>query len=115
MIARLPLTGFVRTWANKSEVASHEPGLFTLRVPSRPLAEDRPMQEKLRSALEQYFGRPVRLTVQVGDMAGASVAAIAEKRNDARQKAAEAAIAADPFVKEMVETVGARATDVRPS
>ncbi|MBL8386465.1 MAG: DNA polymerase III subunit gamma/tau, partial [Burkholderiales bacterium] len=37
LIARLPLTGFVRTWANKSEFDSHEAGAFNLRVPTRVL------------------------------------------------------------------------------
>ena len=115
LIARLPLTGFVRTWANKSEFVNHDAGTFNLRVPTKVLADDKPMQEKLRSAVEQYLGRPVRLAVTVGEMAGASVAAITEKQNDVRQKAAEASIDADPFVKEMVEKTGAAATNIRPA
>jgi len=115
LIARLPLTGFVRTWANKSEFDGHEGGTFKLRVPTRVLADDKPMQEKLRAAIEQYLGRPVRLAVTAGDMAGASVAAIAERQNDARQKAAEAAIEADPFVKELVAKTGATPTNIRPA
>jgi DNA polymerase-3 subunit gamma/tau len=115
MIARLPLTGFVRTWANKSELAAFEGGEFRLRVGTKALAEDRPMQEKLRQALELYLGRPVRLAVQTGEMAGASVAALTEKRNDLRQKAAEASIGTDPFVREMMEKTGAQPTDIRPA
>ena len=115
LIARLPLTGFVRTWANKSEFASFEGGTFSLRVGSRALADDKPMQEKLRAALEQYLARPVRLSVRVGELAGASVAALTEKQNDARQEAAEASIASDPFVREVVEKTGARASAIRPS
>ncbi len=115
LIARLPLTGFVRTWANKSEFAGFEGGTFSLRVGSRALADDKPMQEKLRAALEQYLGRPVRLWVQVGELAGASVAALTEKHNDARQEAAEASIASDPFVREVLEKTGARASAIRPS
>jgi DNA polymerase-3 subunit gamma/tau len=115
LIARLPLTGFVRTWANKSEMLSFEAGVFTLRVPTRVLADDKSMQEKLRGVLEQFLGRPVRLAVQVGEMSGASVAAITAKSDDIRQKAAEESIMADPFVREMVEQTGAKPTDIRPS
>ena len=115
LIARLPLTGFVRTWANKSEFDGHEGGTFRLRVPTRVLADDKPMQEKLRAAIEQYLGRPVRLAVTAGDMAGASVAAIAERQNDVRQKAAEDSIEADPFVKELVARTGATPTNIRPA
>jgi DNA polymerase-3 subunit gamma/tau len=115
LIARLPLTGFVRDWANKSEYKGQAGGAFDLCVGTRKLADDKPMQEKLRAALEQYLGKPVRLTVTVGEMAGASVAAITEKHNDERQRAAEASIMGDPFVKEMMEKVGARPTNVRPT
>ncbi|MBL8377440.1 MAG: DNA polymerase III subunit gamma/tau [Burkholderiales bacterium] len=115
LIARLPLTGFVRNWANQTELSAHEPGLFSLRVPGRTQAEDRSMQEKLRASLEQYFGRPVRLAVSVGDMQGASVAAVNERAADARQREAEASIKNDPFVRELVEKTGARVTDIRPS
>ena len=114
LIARLPLTGFVRTWANKSELLNHDSGVFGLRVPTKALADDKPMLEKLRSAIEQYLGRPMRLAVQVGEMGGASVAAITEKHNDVRQKAAEASIEADPFVRELTEKTGAVAGDIRP-
>ncbi|HEX4328012.1 MAG TPA: DNA polymerase III subunit gamma/tau [Burkholderiales bacterium] len=114
LIARLPLTGFVRTWANKSEFKSLNGGAFDLCVGTQKLADDKPMQEKLRTAIELYLGKPVRLNVTVGELAGASVAAITEKHNDERQRAAEASIMGDPFVKEMMEKVGTRPTNVRP-
>ncbi len=114
-MARLPLTGFVREWANKSEFKGYANGVFELCVGNRKLADDKPMQEKLRAALEQYLGRPVRLAVTVGELAGASVAAIVEKQNDEKQRAAEASIMGDPFVKEMMDKVGTRPTNVRPA
>jgi len=114
LIARLPLTGFVRAWANKSEFKNLGNGQFDLVVGTQKLADDKPMQEKLRSAIEQYLGRPTRLNVTVGEMAGQSVSAITERQNDERQRAAEASIMGDPFVKEMMEKVGTRPTNVRP-
>ncbi|HEY4370451.1 MAG TPA: DNA polymerase III subunit gamma/tau [Burkholderiales bacterium] len=114
LIARLPLTGFVRAWANKSEFRKLNAGSFELAVGTQKLADDKPMQEKLRAAIEQYLGKPTRLLVTVGEMSGGSVAAITEKQNDERQRAAEASIMGDPFVKEMMEKVGARPTNVRP-
>jgi DNA polymerase-3 subunit gamma/tau len=114
LIARLPLTGFVRAWANKSEFKNLSNGQFDLVVGTQKLADDKPMQEKLRSAIEQYLGRPTRLNVTVGEMAGQSVSAITERQNDERQRAAEASIMGDPFVKEMMEKVGTRPTNVRP-
>ena len=114
LIARLPLTGFVRAWAVKSEMASFEMGVFALRVGTDKLAADKPMQEKLCAALEQYLGRPVRLAVSVGGLNGESIAAIEEKRNDARQQAAEASIISDPFVRDLIAKTGARPTNIEP-
>ena len=113
LIARLPLTGFVRDWAARSELAGFENGLFTLRVASEKQANDNPMQEKLRAAIEQYLGRPVRLAVSIGGLAGESIAAIEQKSSDVRQQAAEAAIMNDPFVREMIARTGARATNIQ--
>ena len=113
LIARLPLTGFVRDWAARSELAGFENGLFTLRVASEKQANDKPMQEKLRAAIEQYLGRPVRLAVSIGGLAGESIAAIEQKSSDVRQQAAEAAIMNDPFVREMIAKTGARATNIQ--
>ena len=112
LIARLPLTGFVRAWAAKSEMASFEKDVFALRVASDKLAADKPMQEKLRGAIEQYLGRPVRLAVSVGGLNGESIAAIEEKQQDVRQQAAEAAILGDPFVRDLMAKTGARAVNI---
>ena len=115
LIARLPLTGFVRAWANKSELAGFADGVFDLRVGARAQADDKAMQEKLRLALEQFLGRPTRLAVSIGALAGASVAALADRDNAQRQRAAEVSIMSDPFVREMMEKTGTQATDIRPA
>ena len=112
LIARLPLTGFVRAWAAKSEMTSFEKDVFVLRVGSDKLATDKPMQEKMRAAIEQYLGRPVRLAVSVGGLNGESIAAIEEKQQDVRQQAAEAAILGDPFVRDLMAKTGARAVNI---
>ena len=112
LVARLPLTGFVRDWAAKSEMVSFEGGLFSLRVATEKLAADKPLQEKLRAAIEPYLGRPVRLAVSVGGLNGQSIAAIEGKKNDARQQAAEAAIMGDPFVRDLIAKTGARVTNI---
>ena len=113
LIARLPLTGFVRDWAARSEMASFDNGVFSLRVATEKLAADKPLQEKLRLAIEQYLGRAVRLAVTVGVLNGESIAAIEEKKSDARQQAAEKAIMSDPFVRELMAKTGARVTNIQ--
>ena len=115
LIARLPLTGFVRDWATRSEMVSFDNGVFSLRVATEKLAADKPLQEKLRAATEQYLGRAVRIAVSVGLLNGESIAAIEEKKNDVRQQAAEAAIMGDPFVRDLIAKTGARVTNIEPN
>ena len=112
LVARLPLTGFVRDWATKSEMVSFDNGVFCLRVANEKLAADKPLQEKLRAATEQYLGRAVRIAVSVGALTGDSIAAIEEKKHDVRQQAAEKAIMGDPFVRELMAKTGARVTNI---
>ena len=94
-------------------MASFDNGVFSLRVATEKLAADKPLQEKLRLAVEQYLGRAVRLAVTVGVLNGESIAAIEEKKSDARQQAAEKAIMSDPFVRELMAKTGARVTNIQ--
>ncbi|HRK56075.1 MAG TPA: DNA polymerase III subunit gamma/tau C-terminal domain-containing protein, partial [Burkholderiaceae bacterium] len=63
--------------------------------------------EKLQAAVSQALGRPVRLHIVVGAAQGPTAAAVAQQRAAQRQKAAEEAIYADPFVQDMINTFGA--------
>jgi DNA polymerase-3 subunit gamma/tau len=62
---------------------------------AKHLAE-KSFQDKLRAALQEHFGKPVRLTVRVGETGG----------NTARDRAA-AAISQDSFVRDLVENFDA--------
>ena len=55
----------------------------------------------------------MRLAVTVGVLNGESIAAIEEKKSDARQQAAEKAIMSDPFVRELMAKTGARVTNIQ--
>ncbi len=69
---------------------------------------DRP-EVLLRFSADQQVGRPSRVSVEVGSTAGAgTAAALAEQARSDRQKAAEQAILADPFVQELIENFGAQ-------
>jgi DNA polymerase-3 subunit gamma/tau len=62
---------------------------------AKHLAE-KSFQDKLRGALQEHFGRPVRLTVRVGETGG----------NTSRDRAASA-ISQDAFVRDLVENFDA--------
>jgi DNA polymerase-3 subunit gamma/tau len=78
-----------------------------LRVATRALADGGNV-ERLRNGLSQHFGRPVRISVEVGVTAGPTAASRDEQARAQRQKAAEEAIYADPTVRQMIDQLGAQ-------
>jgi DNA polymerase III subunit gamma/tau len=107
LVTRLPVQGLTRQLAAQAELVARDGDLFRLRVPTRTLA-DASNIERLRAGLTQYFGRPIRVSVDVGAVAGPTAAAIAEQVRADRQKRAEAAIYDDPIVKQLIDNFGAR-------
>jgi DNA polymerase-3 subunit gamma/tau len=108
LAARLQAGPMARELAAHSELLSAEGDHFRLRVAIKSYAEPGTV-ERLRAALAQHLGRPVRVSVEVGSTAGATTAAaLAEKARNDRQKSAEQAIYGDPFVQELVQNFGAQ-------
>jgi DNA polymerase-3 subunit gamma/tau len=93
----LNLGGVAKQLAQASELQRFDGDSLELCVPlaAKHLAE-KSFQDKLRGALHEHFGRPVRLTVRVGETGG----------NTARDRAA-AAISQDAFVRDLVENFDA--------
>jgi DNA polymerase III subunit gamma/tau len=115
LVARLKIAGLVKELASRSELASCESDHFKLRVPLKTLL-DAGTLDKLKSAVSQALGRPIRLTAEVGTPAGPTAAGIAEQARAERQRRAEEAIYADPFVRELIDNFGASVdpTSIRP-
>ena len=107
LAAQLGATGLARELAAHSELLSAEDDHFRLRVSIKSYAEAGNVA-RLRAALERHFGRPMRLSVEVGGTAGVTAAALAEQARSDQQKRAEEAIYADPFVQELIENFGAQ-------
>ena len=108
LVAGLPVAGLARELAAHSELLSSDDDHFRLRVSIKSYAEAASV-ERLRAVLTQHFGRPMRVSVAVGNTAGATTAAaLAEQARSEKQKSAEQAIYADPFVKELIENFGAQ-------
>ena len=106
LAARLALTGLARELAVRSELVADEGDRLTLRVPVKALLEAGG-EARLRAALREHFGRPIGVQVLVGVTQGATAASRGEQARLARQKQAEDAIHADPFVRELIENFGA--------
>lgn len=106
LAAQLPVVGLARELAARSELLAVEGDTLRLRVALKTLA-DQGNVERLRNALSQHFGRPLRLRVDVGSTAGPTATALAEQAHAERLKRAEAAIYADPFVQQVMKDLGA--------
>ncbi len=106
LVGRLKVAGLVKELANRSELVSHEGDSMKLRVPLKTLL-DAGTLDKLKAAVSQALGRPIRLSAEVGTTAGPTAAGIAEQARADRQRQAEEAIYADPFVRELLDNFGA--------
>jgi len=111
-------TGMAGLLARHAELASHEGGHFQLVLPeaSRMYAE-KLYQDKLRAELAARFGGGVRVSVRVGETSGASVAAVRNSDAQKRLESATQSIETDPFVRELVDGMGAQvvASSIRPA
>jgi DNA polymerase-3 subunit gamma/tau len=101
LVRTLDIGGLARQLAQKSELKGFGDGLFSFRLPAtfRHLTE-KSYQEKLRGALEEHLGEPVRLAFELGETGGNTV-----------QDRAVAAISQDGFVRELMENFDATIVD----
>ncbi len=103
LVQRLPVTGAARELARNAELRGRENGMFDLVVPkSKAYLAGRNYQEKLKTALEQHLASAVTVKVSVGDVTGATAAALESGERDARQAEAARAVHADGFVQDLV-------------
>jgi DNA polymerase-3 subunit gamma/tau len=106
LVERLKIGGLVRELAARSELVAVEGDHFKLRVPIKTLL-DAGTLDRLKAALGEHFGRAIRVSAEVGSTSGATAAGLAERARAEKQKRAEDAIYADPFVRELIENFGA--------
>jgi len=118
LISELKLGGMARMLAQHSELTGHDASRMELRVPEphHHLLE-KAYRDKLQSAIEEHFGRRVRLEFKLGEATGNTPAERADQERQARQRGAIEAIDRDPFVRELVENFDARVIDesIRPA
>ncbi len=117
LISELQLTGLLREFA--SNMALTDLGESAIDLALDPACTNLRSAEReaaLKTALETHFGRRLRLRVTVAAEAPETPARARARGEQARQRAAEEAIAADPNVRKLAETFGAtvRPGSVRP-
>jgi DNA polymerase III subunit gamma/tau len=100
--------GLARALAQNCELVSYDEFNMTLRVPqSQKHLASPTYQEKLSGAINDYFGRKIRLNIQID--AEANTPAMQKTAEKAElQSHAEAAILQDGFVKDLMEKFDAQ-------
>ncbi len=106
LAAAIPLSGVARQLSTTSELVSMQGDLFEIRVALKILAEPGNVN-RLRDALSDHFGRPVRLNVQVGAVLGPTADSVRKVHQEKRLQEANAALQADPVVQSMIKEFGA--------
>jgi DNA polymerase-3 subunit gamma/tau len=109
LASSLPVRGVVHQLAQQSEliecVQEGNTFLFRLRVPIETLCAASSL-EKLGGALQERFGKPVRVQTEIGAARQtANAKAIAER--EARQQQAEQTMHSDPFIQTLMREFGA--------
>lgn len=117
LASQLKLNGMTRMLAQNCEVKSFSADGIELCVPEphRHLLE-KAYQDKMKVALSEYYGKPVRLKFSVGSITGMTPAELENREKQAKQSLAIAAIETDPFVRELVENFDAKliASSIKP-
>jgi DNA polymerase-3 subunit gamma/tau len=116
-VERLNLTGMAGMAARHAELASFENNHLQLVVPeTHRMYGEKAYQEKLKAELAPHFGEGFRLTVSVGKTGGNSVAAARSREMAQKQAKAAEAIEEDPFVRDLVNDLGAQvvSSSIRP-
>ncbi|NML28050.1 DNA polymerase III subunit gamma/tau [Zoogloea dura] len=106
----LGLGGLNLQLAQHSELIEVANDLFRLRLASDQkhlLQINRSGVERLQEALTTHFGRPLKVHVEVGDIATETPAQRNQAEKAERHAAAVAALQQDPFVRELIERFGA--------
>ena len=107
-IGGLNLSGMAGMLAKQCELQSFDNGVLELVLPgAQKHLADKTYQDKLKSELMPHLGTNLRLNIRFGDVAGASLAAHEVRTRSQRQADAEAAIADDPFIKNLKQEFGA--------
>jgi DNA polymerase-3 subunit gamma/tau len=105
LAASLPVTGLAAELARQSEWLGCQGETVLLRVAVKTLA-DSASRVRLQTVLCEHFGQSLRLDVQVGATGDATAHAVAQQVRAERQRAAEEAVEADPFVRSLLSDFG---------
>jgi DNA polymerase III subunit gamma/tau len=104
LVAGLPLTGMARQLAQHCELSELTEAAIRLRLaPAHKHLLGKPQQDKLQAELQTRYGRPLRLEIDVAEVASETPAERSRNVQRERQERAIASIEQDPFVRDVVD------------
>jgi len=111
LMRALPIKGLVQQLAFQTELqdwADSATGIkATIVTPTPSLASDASVA-RLTEVLTAHFGKPIKLTIEKGEVEGKSVAKIDAAIHQEKRQTAEQMIAADPFIQALEKEFGAK-------
>jgi DNA polymerase-3 subunit gamma/tau len=111
LMRALPVKGLVQQLAFQTELqdwADSASGIKARIVtPTPSLASDASVA-RLTEVLTAHFGKPIKLTIEKGEVEGKSVAKIDAAIHQEKRQTAEQLIAADPFIQALEKEFGAK-------
>ena len=112
LVARLKLGGMAKMLAQHCELADYASDGLKLRIPEpHKYLLEKSYQEKLKLALNDYFGERITVVFAVGGASGNTPAENEHREKQKRQTGAIEAIEKDPFVRDLVENFDAKVID----
>jgi DNA polymerase-3 subunit gamma/tau len=108
VLAALDLDGPTRMLALNCTLAASRPGLIRLTLDARNAgARTRAREDKLAQALSRHLGEPVRIEIEVGEVATETPAQAGERATQEALAAARAALATDPTAQALQQRFAA--------
>ncbi|MDR2837237.1 MAG: DNA polymerase III subunit gamma/tau [Azonexus sp.] len=108
IVEALPLSGLTRALAQHCELRRLDDDECLLRLaPAQTHLQMKPNPERLQQALTEYFGRPLRVRIELAANETETPAAAVDRERQGRQERAVAAIERDPFVRDAIESLDA--------
>ncbi len=109
IIKQLNLTGVTAVLAQHSALKSHQEDKLILQVePSHGAMVNEKLQQRLNSALNDYYGKAIILEIEVCQPANESIAAKQQRHHNEKLLNANQAIQADPYAQDILAAFGAQ-------
>ena len=111
LMRQLPVKGLVQQLAFQTELQNWEDspaGVRATVVTPMPQLASEASIGRLADALTAYFGKPVKVVIEKGEVEGKTVAKVDAQIHQEKRQNAEQMIAQDPFIQQLEKEFGAK-------